>query len=253
MKFYRSIRLMGVIMTLSLMGFMATPASARSSSSSGSSSHSTSSPSKSSPAPAKPSTGRSTTPPSNTGGSGSSTKPAAPTGRSTTPPSNTGGSGSSSSGTPKTTTTPKPVNPASKGTSSATPGKASTTATNPTTHVIYVYHTPSYYNTPYYHSYLGYYPPFGTADYLNLIGDPLYYPNYITSGNAFYGHAWPAGYVVRNNQFVPISHGTNWGSILMWIFVLLLIGTAIAVAVWYFVYRETPDPDATPGSYANKF
>lgn len=116
-----------------------------------------------------------------------------------------------------------------------------------------MYHAPSYYNTPYYHSYLGFYPPFGTSDYTNLIGNPLYYPNYITAGSVFYNQPWPAGYKVVGNQFVPISSShSHTAAILIVLFLLIILGLSIAGGWWYWNRRNT-EIETKPGSYADKF
>lgn len=257
-----AIRLAGAALALSLTSFIAASPVAAKGSSPAPSSHSSPAPSHSSPAPSKsspaPSTGRSTAPPSNTGGSGSSgstkTAPAPSTGRATTPPANTGGSGSTSSGgsTSKTPSTPKATNPSTQGSTRPTPGTRSTTATNPTTGTVYVYHSPSFYSTPYYHSYLGFYPPLGTSDYTSLIGNPLYYPNYITQGTCCYGAPWPAGYKVHNNAFVPISSSSHLGTILVVLFVLALLAISIVGAL-YFMKRRRSSTEDEPGSYASSF
>jgi hypothetical protein len=109
------------------------------------------------------------------------------------------------------------------------------------------------YNRSTYHDYYvryhvsGGYPAWGTPLYWQLLNDPFYYPNYVTYGSPWYHHAYPAGFVVQNGDFVapasydtPVStSGHGFGHYFVWFLFWLLIIGGLLFGAW-FVLRHRP-------------
>ncbi len=169
----------------------------------------------------KSNSGRNVTPPRNSGGNSAKIKSPSSGGRNVQAPSNSGGGGGKSANNSVKTKT------VTKATVDPNTGKVTIPAgTRTSSHFTVGNHTYTTKNTRiYYNEYHGGYPPRSSPDYIIVIHDNLYYPNYLPGGS-YYGQPYPTGVVLRNGQFYDVGHSAWY--YLMW---TLIVGAIIIVAL----------------------
>lgn len=91
----------------------------------------------------------------------------------------------------------------------------------------------------YYTTYHGGYPLYGSTDYWTLYDSPYYAPNYRLVGNPWYGHSYPAGYILSNGEFVPVNSGSSSaGMIVLYVFLGLIALAALVFGSMYLIGRR---------------
>jgi hypothetical protein len=89
-------------------------------------------------------------------------------------------------------------------------------------------------------TYRGGYPDVTSALFTLMIMDAFYAPNYTNPDSQFYQADYPAGYELDDGMLV--KKGTNWGKVLLWTGIVLLVIIGLVVTLAALGRRRASEP-----------